>query len=310
MTVLNSKISWCTGTLSITVGCTQIPVEGGSACDFCYAKSWVERGLQGTRDFETLRFFPERLNDLRKFAPSRGADGLLEPKLIFVNSQSDYWHEQIPDDFIHKSLDAFEQHPHTIMQILTKRPVRMRRMITERYGAAGIPSNLWLGVSAEGNAVKGRLNILRRLRDQAGDFTAFVSVEPIFSPTNELDFTGVSWAILGGESGTRARRLDSRWVRDARDEARRAGSAVWMKQWGTWPNNPLYQAAPGSTHMDRVRWAIHHGEREADILIEKGKERIVGEKGGATLDGEVLHEFPPHYHALKAALNLRIPLHH
>src|ERR1700730_14462537 len=160
MTVLNSGISWCTGTLNLTVGCTKV----SAACDHCYAETLVNRGLHGNRDFSVLRYFPQRLADLRKFAPARNAEGEIEPKMVFVNSLSDFWHDQIPDDFIHAALDRFEEHPQVIMQILTKRPVRMRKMISDRYGNRGVPANFWLGVSAEDNRVKGRLNILRRLK--------------------------------------------------------------------------------------------------------------------------------------------------
>src|SRR5450759_1217353 len=117
MTVLNSGISWCTGTLNLTVGCMKV----SAACDNCYAETLVNRGLHGNRDFSMLRYFPNRLADLRRFAPAKGADGLIEPKMVFVNSLSDFWHEAVPDDFIEKSLDAFETYPNTIMQILTKR---------------------------------------------------------------------------------------------------------------------------------------------------------------------------------------------
>ena len=103
MTALNSKISWTTGTLNLTVGCHPI----SAACDHCYAARFVGRGLHGNRDFETVQFFPDRVRDLRKFAPARGDDGRLYPKMVFVNSLSDFWHEHIPEPFIHDALDAF-----------------------------------------------------------------------------------------------------------------------------------------------------------------------------------------------------------
>jgi protein gp37 len=70
-----------------------------AACDHCYAEAFVARGLLGRHDFGTLRLFPERLRDLRKFGPAYEADGLLYPKMVFVNSLSDFWHEKIPDSF-------------------------------------------------------------------------------------------------------------------------------------------------------------------------------------------------------------------
>jgi len=70
MTALHSKISWTIGTLNLTVGCDSL----SAACDNCHARRHVGRGLHGSRDFETLQLFPERLRDLRKFRPARGEE--------------------------------------------------------------------------------------------------------------------------------------------------------------------------------------------------------------------------------------------
>jgi protein gp37 len=163
VTVLRSNISWTTGTLNLTVGCTRV----SAACDHCYANDLVHR-LMGGGFFESLDFYPKRLNDLRKFAPARNAAGELEPKMVFVNSLSDFWHEKIPADFIHRTLDAFEQHPRTIMQILTKRPGRMRRFMFDRYANQGIPANIWLGVTCEDNRVRRGLDLLRDIGERVG----------------------------------------------------------------------------------------------------------------------------------------------
>ncbi len=293
MTVLNSGISWCTGTLNLTVGCTKV----SAACDHCYAETLVNRGLHGSRDFAELRFFPQRLADLRKFAPAKGADGLVEPKMVFVNSLSDFWHEAIPDDFIEKALDAFEAHPSTIMQILTKRPVRMRKVIAARYGNRGVPANFWLGVSAEDNRVKGRLNILRRLKDQVGDFTAFCSVEPIVAPCDELDYAGLDWVLTGGESGPRCRPMEFSWLEQANEKAIEADIALHFKQFGAPRNNPLVvemmrRSARGLSPTATLKMAV-----------DLGAELAPHEKGGATYKGRVIQEKPPHWHKLKAELN-------
>ncbi len=290
MTVLNSGISWCTGTLNLTVGCTKV----SAACDNCYAETMVARGFLGSKDFSELRYYPGRLKDLRRFAPAKGADGLIEPKMVFVNSLSDFWHEDIPDDFIENALDAFEQHPQTIMQILTKPPVRMRKVIQARYGNRGVPANFWLGVSAEDNRVKGRLNILRRLKDQIGEFTAFVSVEPIIAPCDELDFTGVDWVLTGGESGPRARSMEFAWLEQANEKALAGGIPLHFKQYGTPHNNPVVQ---------RLRAKGFGVQQALKLAIAEGMELAPHEKGGATYKGRVIQEKPAHYHRLKAELN-------
>lgn len=290
MTVLNSGISWCTGTLNLTIGCTKV----SAACDNCYAETLVQRGIFGYRDFEQLHRYPARLDDLRKFEPAKNAEGVIEPKMVFVNSLSDFWHEAIPTDFIHDALDRFEQHPNVILQILTKRPVRMRRIITDRYGNRGVPENLWLGVSAEDNRVKGRLNVLRRLKDQAGAFTAFVSVEPIVAPCDELDFTGIDWVLTGGESGGKARPMEFGWLEQANEKAIEAEIALHFKQYGTPHNNPAVRRFMDKGLSVRTAWTK---------AIAEGQEIAPKEKGGATYKGRVIQEKPPHFHRLMAALN-------
>jgi protein gp37 len=290
MTVLNSTISWTTGTLNLTVGCTRV----SAACAHCYANVLVHR-LQGGGFFDRLRFYPERLSDLGKFAPARGADGALAPKLVFVNSLSDFWHERIPDSFIHQALDAFERHPAVILQILTKRPGRMRRVITERYRTSGVPAHIWLGVTCEDNRVRRTLDILRASKDRVGPFTAFASVEPITAPTDALDFTGIDWVLTGGESGPGARPLDCAWLDQVHDRVQSAGIALHFKQWGRPINNPAVRAI-----TDREGVGV---KRAFALAIERGEELAPEEKGGATWRGRVIREKPPHYHQLKAGLS-------
>jgi len=104
-----------------------------------------------------------------------------------------------------------------------------------------VPANLWLGVSAEDNRVKGRPNILRRLKDRLGEFTAFVSVEPIVAPCDELDFTGIDWVLTGGESGPRARVMPFEYLEQANEKAIAAGIPLHLKQYGRPRNNPVVQ---------------------------------------------------------------------
>jgi protein gp37 len=295
MTVLNSKISWTTGSLNITVGCNHM----SAGCDHCYAEVFVGRGLHGDHDFGTLRFYPERLQDLRKFAPARDANGLIYPKMVFVNSLSDFWHEHIPDDFIHMALDAFEQHPTTIIQILTKRPGRMRRFTTERYGRSGVPGHFWLGVTCEDNRVRRLLDIMRATKDRVGDFTAFTSIEPITAPCDQIDLTGVDWVLTGGESGPHCRQMRFEWLEQANEKALSAGIPLHFKQYGHARNNPLVQRYMAEGLKLLAAW------REA---LNGGGELAPEEKGGATYKGRIYREKPPHWYALLASLNRNGPL--
>ncbi len=290
MTVLKSNISWCTGTLNLTVGCTAV----SAGCDHCYAKVLVEDRFN--QPFETIRYHPKRLADLPRFRPKKGkASGRIVPQMVFVNSLSDFWHEDIPAEWIAQTLDAFEAEPQVIFQILTKRPVRMRQVIADRYRSRGVPANVWLGVSTEDNRVAARLNVLRRLKDQVGDFTAFVSVEPIIGPTDTLDFTGVDWVLTGGESGRGARHMMHHWLETANDAALTAGIPLHFKQYGKPLNNPIVVRL-----MREERLGVVAAFKAA---IKRGLELAPHEKGGATYRGRVIQEKPAAYQRLADALN-------
>ena len=291
MTVLRSSISWTNSTWNTIVGCT--PVSAG--CDHCYAAVMVHRMQHNFgHAFSEVRLHPDRLAHVSRFRPIVGPDGLRAPHLVFTASMSDAWHEQIPDAFIHQTLDAMEANPSVIFQVLTKRPVRARAILTARYGNTGIPANIWIGVTAESNAVKARVDVLRSIQDRTGPMTAFLSVEPIVGPTDELDFTGMSWVITGGESGGGARIMQRSWLMASIDQARERGIALWHKQHGSMRSSPILHLAPATLGLKaRFAWLVDHGH-----------ELLPGEKGGATLDGRATYrELPPHFHQLKAAMN-------
>jgi protein gp37 len=290
MTVLKSHISWCDGTLNLSTGCTKV----SAACDHCYAETLVNRLMGG--GFETVRLHPDRVRDIRKFKPVFDTGkGEIVPKTVFVNSMSDFWHEQIDDAFIHRGLDAFEANPDIVFQILTKRPARMRQMVVTRYGSRGVPQHIWLGVSCEDNRVAARLKFLRRLKEQVGDFCAFTSVEPILAPCDGLDLAGIDWVLTGGESGPKCRPMQLAWLRQAHEATRRAGAALHFKQFGHPRNNPVVQAL-----MREERLSITGAFAAA---VARGLELAPHEKGGATYQGRVIQEKPKHWHTLKDSLN-------
>ena len=226
--------------------------------------------------------------------------------MVFVNSMSDLMHDQIPDAFRDQVFERIDATPAAVFQVLTKRPITLRRYIEARYRGRGVPAHLWLGVSVEDDRVRSRIDALRRLKDAVGNFCAFLSVEPLIGDPTHHDYRGMDWVLIGGESGPRARLCDRSWARLATARAKAAGAAVWFKQWGAWPNNPLYREANGRSHLDRVRSAIECGERLAAIVADPerpGRPRITGEKGGATLDGETFRELPAVYAALTRSLS-------
>lgn len=295
MASLNSHISWTDSTWNPTTGCTKV----SPGCLHCYAEALTNRLWGG--GFETVKEHPDRLRQVRQFGPI--IDGsTTRPRMVFVNSMSDLMHDDIADAFRDQVFETMEGAPRTVFQILTKRPMTLRRYIEARYGGRGVPSHLWLGCSVEDNRVRGRIDMLRRLKDAVGDFTAFLSVEPLIGPADRHDYTGIEWVLIGGESGIKARPCEPDWARQSRDLALAAGSAVWFKQWGTWVSNPLYQAAAGPLHLDKVRQAIGAGEALARIEPhpKTGRPSVFGEKGGATLDGRTWRDLPPAYAAMRA----------
>jgi protein gp37 len=288
MTVIGTGISWTNSTWNLAVGCHKV----SAGCDNCYAEAMVGRLASFKQQFNEVRLKLDRLDHVHKFRPLVAPDGL-SPHMVFVNSMSDFWHDAIPEDAIHRILDVMEEHPNVILQILTKRPVRARRILTARY-KAGIPSHIWIGVSAEDNRVAARLNIMRTIRERCGGGTFFVSVEPIVGPTDKLDFSGMDWTITGGESGPGARRMERGWLIDAVDHARRAGAAVWHKQSGTVASHP---------NIDRVPIRLDKPAQQFRWLRDNGWEVLPQEKGGATIDRQTYRELPRAYHELKDRMN-------
>jgi protein gp37 len=290
--VTKSNISWCDSTLNAVIGCSKV----SAGCDSCYASRLVtiNRGNVFRKPFDEPDIRLERLQQLRKLGPIREADGNVRPRMIFTNSISDIFWEKVPDDVIHKQLDAFEQHPRTVFQLLSKRPIRARKLLVDRYSNSGVPANLWIGFSVEQNQVAARLNVLRSIKDRTGgNMTAFVSVEPLIGPSNEIDFTGIDWCILGGESGPGARIMQRQWLLDALGNAEKAGSRIWLKQHGTMHSHPNLSETPSHWRItERFKW-----------LVANGWEHLPDEKGGATADHTTWRDLPLSYDRLKAKLS-------
>ena len=215
----STQIEWTDSTWNPVTGCTKLT----RGCDFCYAERFSERfrGVVGhpfERGFDlTLR--PERLQqplDWRR------------PRRVFVNSMSDLFHKEVPLWFIDCVFDTMEAGDWHVFQVLTKRSSLMVRYLRRRYGVGSAPPHIWLGVSIEDARNAVRLNHLR----SAHATTKFVSFEPLLGPVGDLDLDGISWAIVGGESGPRARPMLEEWAIEIRDQCRESKVAFFFKQWG------------------------------------------------------------------------------
>jgi len=214
-----SAIEWTEQTWNPVVGCTKV----SPGCKNCYAEVMARRlraiGVSGYEDeFTVVKALPRRLAD-----PLRRS----KPTMYFVNSMSDLFHPEVSDDFIHRTLDTMQEASHHIFQVLTKRPERVNAVLSGRE----LSTNIWLGTSIE-NRKHGlpRLAPLKSI-DAA---VRFLSIEPLLEDIGSVQLDGISWVIVGGESGHRARPMDVAWVRSIRDQCASQDVAFFFKQWGTW----------------------------------------------------------------------------
>jgi protein gp37 len=147
-----------------------------------------------------------------------------KPQTIFVNSMSDLFHPDVPDEFIRKVFDVMRQAYWHRFQVLTKRSERLVQLSPILQW----PENVWMGVSAENSDYLCRVDHLRK----TGARIKFLSVEPLLGPLKELNLQGIDWVIVGGESGVGARPMREPWVLEIRDRCHRDAVPFFFKQWG------------------------------------------------------------------------------
>ena len=210
-----SAIEWTDATWNPVTGCTEV----SPGCDHCYARTFSERfrGVDGhpfSGGFD-LQLRPERLE-----IPLRWR----RPRRVFVNSMSDLFHRDVPEEYIAKVFSTMMRAHWHLFQVLTKRSRRLLQL-SRRLPQS---TNIWLGVSIETNAYAWRADQLRR--SEAG--IRFISAEPLLGRLTDVSLEGIDWVITGGESGHGARPCEVDWVRELRDRCKAAGVAFFHKQWG------------------------------------------------------------------------------
>jgi protein gp37 len=216
----NSKIEWTDATWNPVRGCTKI----SPGCKHCYAETFAERfrGVKGhpyEQGFD-LRLVPEKLAE--PFA-------WRSPKLVFVNSMSDLFQPGVPDAYtqaVSRVMATADWHTY---QVLTKRSERLRDLLTGKLRFAAEKENIWWGVSVEDR--KYGLPRIDHLR-QAPARVRFLSIEPLLEDLGEIDLSGISWVIVGGESGPGARPMKKEWVISIRRQCRDQRVPFFFKQWG------------------------------------------------------------------------------
>lgn len=214
-----TEIEWTDATWNPVTGCSKIT----RGCDFCYAERFAERfrdvpGHPFENGFDiTLR--PERLTQPLAWR---------QPRRIFVNSMSDLFHKEVPKAFIDSVFETMEAASWHTFQVLTKRSSLLVRYLSGRYGSDLAPPHIWLGVSVEDAK-----NVVRLKHLQAAQASVkFVSFEPLLGPVGKIDLKGIDWAIVGGESGPKARPMNEDWAIEIRDQCRASRTAFFFKQWG------------------------------------------------------------------------------
>jgi len=188
-------------------------------CAHCYAESFAER-WRGIPDHAYEQGFDLRLWPSRLAHPFRWK----KPRVIFVNSMSDMFHEDVPADFIAEVFDVMARADHHIYQVLTKRHERMAELAPDLPW----PPHVWMGVTIENRRFVQRADYLR----QVPAAVRFISAEPLLGFLERLDLTDINWVITGGESGPKHRPVKAEWIRDVRDKCEREGVAFFFKQWG------------------------------------------------------------------------------
>lgn len=209
----NTLISWADSTWNPVSGCSRV----SAGCDNCYAESislrfgWTKKPWVGENAAENVVIKPHKLKEPYK---------LKQASRVFVNSMSDMYHPQVPDDFISQIFEVMNYLPQHVFQILTKRPRRAAKW------PGPWSENIWQGTSVENRKVLYRIDQLR----ECGAKTRFLSVEPLLEDLGELDLDGIHWVIVGGESGRGYRNMDHAWARDIRDQCVEKGVAFFFKQ--------------------------------------------------------------------------------
>jgi len=210
-----SKIEWTEMSWNPTTGCTKVS-EG---CRNCYAETMAKR-LKAMGNPKYANGFDLTIHEEALNIPYQWK----LPRVIFVNSMSDLFHEDIPFEFIKKVFTVMNENPQHVFQVLTKRSERLRELSNELNWT----HNIWMGVTVENNACINRVDDLRGTKARV----KFVSCEPLLDKLTSLNLHHIDWVIVGGESGANARLMQKNWVIDIKNKCNELKVPFFFKQWG------------------------------------------------------------------------------
>ena len=226
-----SRIEWTEATWNPVTGCSEV----SPGCAHCYAKTFAERwrGVPGhpyEQGFD-LRLWPERLE-----VPLRWR----RPRVVFVNSMSDLFHEDIPDDYVAEVFDVMVRAEQHTFQVLTKRHERLAELAPQLPW----PRNVWMGVTIENRRFVHRADSSARGAGSGALHLRRAAARSARRPRPD----GIDWLIAGGESGPRHRRIDAAWVTELRDRCQDEDVAFFFKQWGG------HRPKTGGRELDGREW--------------------------------------------------------
>ncbi|MHC4556399.1 MAG: DUF5131 family protein [Planctomycetota bacterium] len=210
-----SKIEWTESTWNPVTGCTKI----SDGCKNCYAERMALR-LKAAGSPNYANGFHVTLHEHALEIPLRWK----RPRAIFVNSMSDLFHKNVPFDFILKVFDVMGRASQHRFQILTKRSGRLKQLSSKLTW----PENVWMGVTVENANCTFRIDDLR----QTDAAIKFISFEPLLGSIPDINLKGIDWVIVGGESGPKARPMNSQWAIEIRNQCLDADVPFFFKQWG------------------------------------------------------------------------------
>lgn len=255
----SSTIEWTEYTWNPVTGCTKI----SPGCLNCYAERMAFRlkamGVERYRDAFNLTIHEDLIDLPRRWR---------KPRVVFVNSMSDLFHEAVPTVFIQRVFNVMNQCPHHTFQILTKRSQRLLQI----SGDLRWTHNIWMGVSVEDGRMAFRIKDLEHTHARV----KFLSCEPLIGPIDKMPLDRIDWVIVGGESGPGARPMQKKWALSIRDQCIENGVPYFFKQWGgtnkkaagreldgrTWDEMPplAHEVTP-----EQELWCQIHPTRESSV---------------------------------------------
>ena len=268
----STGIEWTDHTWNPFIGCS----IKSAGCHNCYAMALASRlesmgqsaykGMTKNVSGKTIWTGEVRLNtDSALNKPNTVRPG----SIFFVNSMSDFFHENATDDMRLRALDIMREVSRHQYQVLTKRPENIMTFL-KRTGIK-LPDNVWIGATVEGSNAVDRIDLIKKIPARI----KFLSIEPLISDLGEVNLSGIDWVISGGESGPNSRPMKADWLRNVRDLSIKYKVRHFFKQWGIPENNPLYSEAPEG--VSPSSWVYRNDP--------------IG-KGGSKLDGVYIKQMP------------------